>query len=111
MLRSFDIVTSNDITVEILKEIRDAVRATNDRVDGVRTDLGSLGSELSAFRSELSARISATEVAILDIAEQQLFAVRHLETLALRDSRFEDEIIELRVRAETLEAKVEGKTP
>lgn len=97
VLGSSDIVTSNDITVEILKEIRDAVRVTNDRVDGLRT--------------ELSARIGATEVALLDIAEQQRFVVRHLKTLTLRDSRFEGDITDLRVRVETLEAKVEGKTP
>ena len=64
-----------DLTIEILKQIRDELVTT-------RTDLGGrideLRTELGGRIDQTNARLSAVEGAVLDFAEPQRFVVRHL---------------------------------
>lgn len=51
---------SSDITVQILIEIRDELRATNARVDGIVVEMQELRKELAQTRHDLSRRIDQT---------------------------------------------------
>ncbi len=53
---------STDITIEILKEIRDGVRETHVRVDETNSRLEETNGRLESLRDELSRRIVASEV-------------------------------------------------
>lgn len=97
-------MTSNDITVEILKEIRDAVRVTNDRVDQLRIDI-------DQRLDQTNARIDQTNTVLLDLAEQQRFVVRYLKGHSTRDTEIQGEIAALRARVEVLEEKVDRRSP
>ncbi len=103
----------HDLTVEILKQIRDELITT-------RTDLGArldtLGARVDTTNSRLdetnsrldetNSRLTAVEGTLLDLAQQQRFVVRHLSTLTQRDRRFEAELDDLRSRVELLEQHV-----
>ncbi len=96
----------HDLTVEILKQIRDELITT-------RTDLGArldtLGARVDTTNSRLdetNSRLTAVEGTLLDLAQQQRFVVRHLSTLTQRDRRFEAELDDLRSRGELLEQHV-----
>ena len=80
-----------DITVEILKEIRDEIRGTNQRLDGVEVTMNK--------------RLGAVETTLLDLAEQQRFVVRYTKAISERDSRLEPRVISLEARVEKLESK------
>jgi len=71
-------MTQSDITVEILREIRDAVRVTNDRIDLVRVDLG-------GRIDETNRRLDVVEGTLLDLVEQQRFTSRFLKDLSTRE--------------------------
>ena len=45
-----------DITIEILREIRDEIRNTNGRIDGVRDELRATNNELRTTKDETNAR-------------------------------------------------------
>lgn len=66
-------MAGSDITVEILKDIRDEIRGTNQRLENVE--------------STVTTRLGAVEHALLDLAEQQRFVVRYTKAMAERDSR------------------------
>ena len=66
--------------IEVLVEIRDEARQTN-------------------------ARLGSVETTVLELAEQQRFMVRYLRTLAERDHRLDDEVLDLRRRVEKLESR------
>jgi hypothetical protein len=65
-----------DITVEILKEIRDEIRGTNARLDAANGRLDTTNGRLDAVEQTLSNRLGAVETTLLDLAEQQRFVVR-----------------------------------
>jgi hypothetical protein len=46
------------------------------------------------------------EVTLLDLAEQQRFAVRHLSATTTRDRRLEEEVDALRARVDKIEARL-----
>jgi uncharacterized protein Yka (UPF0111/DUF47 family) len=69
----------SDLTIEVLKSIRDEVRATNERMDGLRDDVHATNGRIDALRadtqqgfSEVSRRIVESDVrtatAITDLA-------------------------------------------
>ena len=99
-----------ELTVQILRQIRDEIVTTrselstridrtNERIDGMR-------GELSGQIQQTNLRVDKVEHALLDLAEQQRFVVRHLQALTTRDRRLEDEVGELRGRIEVVEKKV-----
>lgn len=103
-----------DITVEILRQIRDEIVCTRtelrDEIASTRTELST---EIASTRAELSARIdqtntrlTAVETTLLDLAEQQRFVVRHLGALTARDRKLEDDVDELRGRVEAIERRL-----
>ena len=108
-------MTPSDITIEILKEIRDAVHGTNNRIDLTNARLDQARAELSDrienVRIELSARIDQTNDALVELSTQQRFMVRTFGSLGSRDRRLDGEVADLRVRVEALESKVEGRGP
>jgi len=46
-----------DITIEILKSIRDEIRSTNERVDHLRTDMNGLRADMNHRFGEVNVRI------------------------------------------------------
>ena len=68
-------MAGSDITVEILKDIRDGIRSTNQRLDASNNRLDSV-------ESTLTTRLGAVETALLDLAEQQRFVVRYTKAMA-----------------------------
>jgi hypothetical protein len=102
-----------DVTVEILREIRDEIRGTRHELKTelgelkteLKAELGELKAELGATRQELSERLSNVEGATLEVAQQQRFVVRYLKGFTARDRALEAEVADLRGRVEILEKK------
>jgi len=91
-------MAGSDITVEILKDIRDDIR-------GVRTEFRE---EIAGVRTELqkhTERFGVVEKALLDLAEQQRFVVRYTKAISERDSRLEPRMSALEARVDKLESK------
>lgn len=88
-----------DLTIQILREIRDEI-AANRRES--KEGLADLRSEVRVTNE----RVERVEHTLLDLAEQQRFVVRHLKTLTERDRRLEDEVTEIRGRLEVVEKKL-----
>jgi len=102
-------MAGSDITVEILKDIRDDIRGARtelrEEIHGVRTELRE---EISNVRTELqihTERFGVVEAALRDLAEQQRFVVRYTKAIAERDSRIEGRVSSLESRVEKLESK------
>jgi len=98
-------VAGSDITVEILKEIRDEIRGTNARVDTTNSRLDVANSRLDTLEHALSHRLEAVETTLLDLAEQQRFVVRYTKAISERDTRLEPRLSALESRVEKLESK------
>lgn len=90
---------ANDLSVEILKQIRDELIAT-------RTDLGARIDQTNERLDQTNERLSAVEGTLLDLAEQQRFVVRHLSALTDRDRRLEADVDELRTRVDAIEKRM-----
>ena len=96
-------MAGGDVTIEILKDIRDEIRGTNRRLGAVES---TLTERLGAVESTLSQRLGAVELTLLDLAEQQRFVVRYTRALAERDSRLDGRgVIALETRVDKLESK------
>ena len=84
-------MAGGDVTVEILKGIRDEIRGlraeTNERLD------------------VNNQRLHTVEKALLDLAEQQRFVVRYTRAISERESRLEPRVVDLETRVEKLESK------
>ncbi|MCA9596717.1 MAG: hypothetical protein KC776_25545 [Myxococcales bacterium] len=93
----------HDITIEILKSIRDEVRQTNSRLDEVRDELSGRISEtnvrLDEMREELSARIVESELRTATAITELAGSVREM-TGVLKAST------ELRPRVERCEQDI-----
>lgn len=59
----------SDLTVTILKEIRDEVRGTNSRIDKMNT-------EMNVRFSEMNFRFEVIETTLKDLAEQMVMLAR-----------------------------------
>ena len=68
-------MADSDITVDILKDIRDEIRGTNSRLD-------TMNSQLDTMEHALSQRLGAVELTLLDLAEQQRFVVRYTKAIS-----------------------------
>jgi cob(I)alamin adenosyltransferase len=95
-------MAGGDVTVEILKEIRDEIRSlrvdSNGRFDEVRD-------EVHLLRTETAERFGVVETALLDLAEQHRFVVRSNRATAERESRLEPRVTSLESRVDKLESK------
>jgi hypothetical protein len=78
---------ASDITVEILKDIRDEMRGM--RAEQVQTNQ----------------RLDVVETTLLDVAEQQRFVVRYMRTISERDAHLEPRVSNLEARVDKLESK------
>ena len=87
-------LAESDLTVEILKDIRDGVRQTNERLDVNNERLDAMNH-----------RLGGVELTLLDLAEQQRFVVRYTRTLSEREGRLEPRVSALEARVDKLESK------
>jgi len=85
---------ASDITVEILKDIRDEIR-------GVRGEQVQTNQRLQV----MTQRIDLVETTLLDLAEQQRFVVRYTKAISERDTHIETRVINLEARVDKLESK------
>jgi len=99
-------MSGSDITVEILKDIRDDIRGVRtelrEEIHGVRTDLRE---EIAKLRTDTNERFEEIETVLLDLAQQQRFVVRYTKAIAERDSRLEGRVGLLESRVDKLESK------
>jgi len=102
-------MASSDVTIEILKDIRDGVRETNARLDVTNRRLDAVDSTLTgrleAVESALNQRLGAVEATLLELAEQQRFVVRYTKAISERDTRIESRVLDLETRVDKLETK------
>jgi chromosome segregation ATPase len=94
-----------DLTVKILREIRDGIQSTNQRLDQTNQRLDQTNQGLD----QVNLRLDHVETALLDLAGQQRFVVRYVKALSEREGRIDGEVADLRTRVEVLEKKVAGK--
>ena len=106
-------MAESEITVEILRDIRDEIRGVRtevrEQIGGLRKEVHE---EIGALRTELhdgirgtNAQLDVVETTLLDLAEQQRFIVRYTRVLAERDSRIEGRVGDLELRVDKLESK------
>src|ERR1700722_10939049 len=102
-------MAGSDITIEILKDIRDEIR-------GVRTELRD---EIRGVRTELAARLDLTnerldtnnqrldlgESRLLELREEQRFVFRYTKAISERDAHLEPRVSALEGRVDKLESK------
>jgi hypothetical protein len=98
-------MAGGDITIEILKDIRDDIRGVRSGVHDVRTEVHDLRTEVHELRSDTNKRFALVEAAILDLAEQHRFVVRYTKVIADRDGPLEPRVIALESRVHKLESK------
>lgn len=91
-------MAETDITVEILKEIRDETR-------GVRTELVTTNQRLGQLEERVDNRLGHVEAALLDLAQQQRLLVRYAKVTAERDSSLGSRVDALETRVDKLESK------
>lgn len=102
-----------DLTVAVLREIRDAVRTTNDKLDQTRDAVRTTNDKLDQTRVELGQRIDETnqrldvvETTLKDLAGQQLILTRYIKNVV---DRHDQAIDELRERVTRLEVRSEER--
>jgi hypothetical protein len=101
-------MAGSDITIEILKDIRDATRATNVRLDGVtgRLDVVAERLDIVAARVDVGTqRLDMVETTLLDLAQQNRFVVRYLRAMSERHDDVEPRVSALESRVDKLESK------
>ena len=91
-------MAGGDITVEILKDIREGVRGTNTRIE-------SMEHSLSQRLDGVTQRLDLVETTLLDLAEQHRFLVRYTRATAERESLLEPRVNALESRVDKLESK------
>ena len=90
-----------DLTVAILREIRDEVRGTNTRLDGTNARLDKLETSLNGRIDETNQRLGVVEGTLKDLAGQQLILTRYVKNIADRHEQEIDDLRERMVRVET----------
>ncbi len=105
-------MANDDLTLAVLREIRDEVRSTRTelgaRLDETNARLDETNARLdetNARLDETNARLGALEHTMLDLAEQQSFVVRWLKGNTTRERRVERDLLKLTARVEALEAE------
>jgi hypothetical protein len=105
-------MAGSDITIEILKDIRDATRATNVRLDSMESSLtGRLDGvteriDIVAARVDVATqRLNIVSTTLLDLAQQNRFVVRYLRAMSERHDDVEPRVSALESRVDKLESK------
>ena len=107
------VMTTSDLTVEILREVRDEARQTNRRLAAVESRLGSMDQRLGSMDERLESmdqRLGRTEQGLsdlgqfmrqiaLDQARHERFHSHHVDVL-------ERDVEDLKGRVRTIEEKV-----
>lgn len=104
-------MTDSEITVSILREIRDSIRTldanvsmridkTNERIDKLGDKVDALGDALGERIDALGERVTVVEYAVRDAGQQLVMLTRYLK------NKTEVEVEDLKQRVTTLEAKV-----
>lgn len=96
-----EVMDPTDLTIEILKQIRDEVTSVRHATIENRD-------ELRHLRTELGGRLENVEGTLLELAQQQRFVVRHLGTLAGRDRDLGPEVDALRSRVDAIETRLDS---
>jgi hypothetical protein len=91
-------MAGSDITIEILKEIRDAARGTT-------LEVGKTNARLDSMEAALTVRLDLVETALLDLTEQNRFIVRYTKSLSERHADVEPRVSALEDRVDKLESK------
>ncbi|MCR9162541.1 MAG: hypothetical protein ACE37F_19110 [Nannocystaceae bacterium] len=108
-------MSPSDITVELLKQIRDGVYETHERIDQTNARLDQTNKRLDQTRVELLEKLEETRSHLSERIDQTNGRIGRLETsvstligavssLADRDNRFETDLAGLRQRVDVLEA-------
>ena len=99
--------TKKDITLEVLREIRDEIRSMRgdftERIDATNAGIHETNERLGGTNE----RLGEVEIGLLDIAQQQRFVVRYLRAMSERDHRFEADLAALRTRVEAIEGRLD----
>ncbi len=101
-------MAGGDLPIEILKDIREEIRATNQRLDATnqRLDVSIERLDLTIARLDVTnERLDTVGSTLLDLVEQQRFVVRYTRALSEPDTRLERRVDELEIRMEKLETK------
>ena len=98
-------MAGDDVTIEILKDIRDDIRGVRSGVHEMGTEVHELRTEVHELRSDTNKRFALVEAAILDLAEQHRFVVRYTKAIADRDGQLEPRVSALESRVDKLETK------
>jgi hypothetical protein len=85
---------ASDITVEILKDIREEMRGSREEMRGMHAE-----------QVRTNQRLDVVETTLLDLADQQRFVVRYLRVISERESHLEPRVTSLEARVEKLESK------
>lgn len=101
-------MTDSELTLAVLREIRDEIRATNTRLDTTNSRLDTTNERIEAVRVELKAEISITnerlalvEETLKDLAGQQVILTRYVSNIVDRQEQAIADIRERLVRLET----------
>jgi DNA repair ATPase RecN len=86
--------------IEILREIRDEARQTNARLD-----------QTNARLDQVVGRLDGLDSAMRELGVQQRFVVRYVKAISERETRLDDELSELRLRVELIEARLDPSPP
>ena len=107
-------MAGSDITIEILKDIRNEIRGVSGRLDVTiqRLDVTIQRLDVSIERLDVTIqrldvtnlRLGAVETTLLDVAEQQRFLVRYAKASSERDSFIETRVGNLETRVDKLES-------
>jgi chromosome segregation ATPase len=91
-----------NLTIEILKQIRDEIRST-------REDLGGRIDQTNSRLDQTNSRLDKVEGTLLDLAEQQRFLVRHAKRSSAHEAAYGREIDELKRRVDDIETRLPTK--
>jgi len=91
-----------ELTIAILREIRDEIRGTNTRIEALDRSLSGRIEALGGRVDGVGARVDAVEYAVRDLAEQMLVVTRYVKNVA---NRHDDAIEDLRLRVGKLETR------
>ena len=75
---------ASDLTVEILKDIRDEMRGSRKEMRGMHAE-----------QVRTNQRLDVVETTLLDLADQQRFVVRYLRAISERESQLEARVDKL----------------
>ena len=87
-----------DITIEILKDIREEIRQTNTRLDGTNERIDSVREELSRRIVESEIRTSTAITALAGTVSEMTDVLRASHDLRPRLERCEQDIVDLKRR-------------